>query len=141
MVSTPGQFRLPIRSADIWGLNDGEERPKEDIAADLDYQDTSIESFLSDVTSDANVPTFGTSMDRGRDTATFAGSAIFTTNVTFNATFTATPRLVVTVECGRGQQITPILTGVTTTGFSYRLTNASTLSTATSFVHWVAVSQ
>jgi hypothetical protein len=140
-MSTPGQFRFPIRSADIWGLNDEEKRPDEDIAADLDYQDNSIELFLSDVTSSGNVPTFGASMDRGRSTATFSGAAVYTTSVSFEATFTATPRVVVTVECGRGQEITPILTSVTTGGFSYRLTNASTLSTATSFVHWVAVAQ
>jgi len=140
-MSTPGQFRFPIRSAEIWGLNDGEKRPDEDIAADLDYQDNAVELFLSDVTADASVATFGSSLDRGRSTATFAGSAIFTSNVVFEATFVATPRVIVTVECGRTQQITPILTGVTTTGFSYRLTNASTLSTATAFVHWVAVNQ
>ena len=41
-------FRFPVRSADIWGLNeDGEQRSPEDIAADLDFQDQSIEDYLS----------------------------------------------------------------------------------------------
>ena len=140
-MSTPGQFRFPIRSADIWGLNDGEKRPDEDIAADLDYQDNAVELFLSDVTESANVATFGSSLDRGRDTATFSASAIYSTNVVFVASFSALPRVIVTVECGRGQQITPILTSVSVTGFGYRLTNASTGSTTTAFVHWVAVNQ
>ena len=140
-MSSPGFFRFPIRSADVWGLNDEERRSNEDIAADLDYQDNAVEGFLSDVTNSVNVPTFGVSMDRGRDTATFAGAAIYSTAVAFEATFTATPRVVVSIECGRGQQITPILTALSTTSFSYRLTNASTLSTTTAFVHWVAVAQ
>jgi microcystin-dependent protein len=45
-------FRFPIRTADIWGLNDADSRKQEDIAADLDYQDNSIEQFLSDQASD-----------------------------------------------------------------------------------------
>lgn len=42
-------FRYPVRSADVWGLNDdpGEKRSDEDIAADLDFQDNAVEDFLS----------------------------------------------------------------------------------------------
>jgi hypothetical protein len=139
-VSTPGIFRFPVRTAEAFGLLDEGERDREDIAADLDYQDTAVENFLSDVTASGSVATFGQSMDRGRDGATFATSTTYSTNVTYEATFSLVPRVVLSVECGRGQDIRPILTAVTSSGFSYKLTNAAT-STTTCFVHWVAVSQ
>lgn len=43
-------FRYPVRSADVWGLNDdpgAPQRPQEDIAADLDFQDNAVEDYLS----------------------------------------------------------------------------------------------
>lgn len=42
------QFRFPVRSSDVFGLNDpDEQRSAEDIAADLDFQDNAIEDYLS----------------------------------------------------------------------------------------------
>lgn len=44
------QFRMPVRTADIFGLNDeGEQRSTDDMAADMDFQDNAIEDFLSNV--------------------------------------------------------------------------------------------
>jgi hypothetical protein len=137
-VTTPGLFRFPIRSADIWGLNDGEKRSDEDIAADLDYQDNAVEQFLGDATSASNVPTFGQSFDRSNTPATFLSASSYSSSDTFSFTFAASPRVVLTVECGRGQNIAPILTAVRNTGFDYTLWNAA-VSTTTCVVHWVAV--
>lgn len=139
-MSTPGIFRFPVRTAEAFGLLDQGERDREDIAADLDYQDTAIEQFLSDVTASGSVATFGRSLDRGREGATFTSTTSYSSSATFTNAFSLVPRVVLTVECGRGQDIRPILTNVTVSGFSYKLTNAAT-STTTCFVHWVAVSQ
>jgi hypothetical protein len=138
-MTTPGIFRFPIRSADVWGLLEEEKRSNEDIAADLDYQDNAIEGFLSDVTSSANVATFGESMAKGQESATMAGTT-YTSNATFGFTFSQAPRVILTVENGRGQDLRTILTNVTTSGFGYKVTAAAT-STSTLFVHWVAVSR
>lgn len=139
-MSTPGIFRFPVRTAEAFGLLEEGQRDREDIAADLDYQDSAIENFLSDVTSAGSIATFGSSLDRGRESATFASATTYSSSATFTNAFSLAPRVVVTVECGRGQDISPITTVVSTTGFSYKLTNSAT-STATCFVHWVAVSQ
>ena len=138
-MTTPGIFRFPIRSADVWGLLDEQKRSNEDIAADLDYQDNSIEGFLSDVTSSANVATFGESMAKGAQAATMNGTT-YTSNATFGFTFSQSPRVILTVENGRGQDLRPILVTVSTSGFTYQV-NASATSTSTLFVHWVAVSR
>lgn len=138
-MTTPGIFRMPIRSADVWGLMETEKRSNEDIAADLDYQDNAIEGFLSDVTSSANVATFGESMAKGSTPATMAGTT-YTSSVAYGFTFSQAPRVVLTVENGRGQDLRPILTNVTTSSFSYQI-NASATSTSTLFVHWVAVAR
>lgn len=140
-MSIGGIFRMPVRSADIWGLNDpdgSEKRDNEDIAADLDYQDNAIENFLSDSTSPENVPTFGSSLDRGRESATMPAATKYTSAAVFVSVFPAAPRVVLTVECGRAQDLRVILTSVTTSGFGYQVT-APTSSTTTLFVHWVAV--
>lgn len=138
-MSTPGIFRFPIRSADVWGLLEEEKRSNEDIAADLDYQDNAIEGFLSDVTSSANVATFGESVAKGQEAATMNGTS-YTSNAVYGFTFSAAPRVVLTVENGRAQDLRPILVTVSTTGFSYKVT-ASATSTSTLFVHWVAVAR
>jgi hypothetical protein len=138
-MTTPGIFRFPIRSADVWGLLEEEKRSNEDIAADLDYQDNAIEGFLSDVTSSANVATFGESVARGAEPATMNGTS-YTSNITYGFTFSAAPRVILTVENGRSQDLRPILVSVTTTGFTYQV-NTSATSTSTLFVHWVAVSR
>jgi hypothetical protein len=138
-MTTPGLFRFPIRSADVWGLQDEQKRSNEDIAADLDYQDNSIEGFLSDVTSAANVATFGESMAKGREAAAFVSATSYSSSAAYGFTFSNTPRIILSVECGRGQDLRPILTSVSATGFSYKITAAST-STTTLYVHWVAVS-
>jgi hypothetical protein len=140
-MTTPGQFRMPIRTADIWGLNDpegSEQRPDEDIAADLDYQDNAVENFLTDATSPENVPTFGESMDRGREAVTQTGTGSYSSSATFESTYAASPRVVLTVECGRAQDLTAILTSVSTSGFAYRVI-APAASTTTALLHWVAV--
>jgi len=138
-MSTPGIFRFPIRSADVWGLLEEEKRSNEDIAADLDYQDNAVEGFLSEVTSSANVATFGESVARGAEAATMNGTS-YTSNVTYGFTFSQSPRVILTVENGRSQDLRPILVSVSTTGFTYRV-NTSATSTSTLFVHWVAVSR
>lgn len=43
------QFTFPVRSSDVWGLNQQEHRPQEDIAADLDFQDNAIEDYLNTI--------------------------------------------------------------------------------------------
>ena len=141
-MSVGGNFRFPIRSADIWGLNDpdGDKRTDEDIAADLDYQDNSIENFLTDATSPENVPTFGSTMDRGREAVTQTGTGSYSSAAVFVSTFSDVPRVVLTVECGRGQDLTAILTLVSTSQFAYKVI-APAASTTTAFVHWVAVAQ
>lgn len=138
-MTTPGIFRFPIRSADVWGLLDEQKRSNEDIAADLDYQDNAVEGFLSDVTAASNVATFGQSMAKGQESATMNGTS-YTSNATFGFTFSASPRVILTVENGRGQDLRPILVSVSSSGFSYKV-NASATSTSTLFVHWVAVSR
>lgn len=138
-MTTPGIFRFPIRSADVWGLLEEEKRSNEDIAADLDYQDNAVESFLSDVTSSANVATFGESIAKGASAATMNGTT-YTSSVTYGFTFSQAPRVVLTVENGRGQDLRPILTQVTTSSFDYKITTSAT-STSTLFVHWVAVAR
>ena len=138
-MTTPGIFRFPIRSADVWGLMEEQKRSNEDIAADLDYQDNAIEGFLSDVTSSANVATFGQSMAKGAEAATMNGTS-YTSSVAYGFTFSAAPRVILTVENGRGQDLRSILVSVSTTGFSYKV-NASATSTSTIFVHWVAVAR
>ena len=47
MASPLSQFSFPVRSADVWGLNEEERRPQEDIAADLDFQDNAVEDYLN----------------------------------------------------------------------------------------------
>ncbi len=138
-MTTAGIFRFPIRSADVWGLLEEEKRSNEDIAADLDYQDNAVESFLSDVTSSANVATFGESIAKGASAATMNGTT-YTSSVTYGFTFSQAPRVVLTVENGRGQDLRPILTQVTTSSFDYKITTSAT-STSTLFVHWVAVAR
>jgi hypothetical protein len=138
-MSVGGLFRLPIRSADIWGLNDaGEERDKEDIAADLDYQDNAIEQFLTDATSSSNVATFGDSLARGREPVTMPGALTYSSTITYGHTFSAVPRVNLTIECGRVQALDPILTLVGTASATYTVVAPAT-STTTAFVHWVAV--
>lgn len=46
-MSADAIFRYPVRSADVWGLNDGGNRSDDDIAADLDFQDNAVEDYLS----------------------------------------------------------------------------------------------
>jgi len=138
-MTTPGIFRFPIRSADVWGLMEEQKRSNEDIAADLDYQDNAIEGFLSDVTSSANVATFGESMAKGAEAATMNGTS-YTSSATYGFTFSAVPRVILTVENGREQDLRPILVSTSTTGFTYKV-NASATSTSTLFVHWVAVAR
>lgn len=47
MVAPLRSFNYPVRSADVWGLNEDERRDPEDIAADLDFQDNAIEDYLN----------------------------------------------------------------------------------------------
>jgi len=48
MASSLEEFRFPTRDADIWGLDeDGQERDPEDIAADLEFNQRSVEDYLS----------------------------------------------------------------------------------------------
>jgi hypothetical protein len=136
------QFRVPVRSAVIWGLTDeGEPRDPEDIAADLDEYDTALENYVSNGNSPNTAPVFNQSFERGKVSATFAGVGSYTSIGTFSHTFSGTPVVNLTVECGRGQNITPILTAVSGGSFTFRLANASTASTTTLFVHWTAVEQ
>ena len=139
-MTTPGLFRFPIRTADIWGLNDGEERSSEDIAADLDYQDNAVELFLTDTSSPENVPTFGQSMDRGREPVTMPGATTYSSTITYGFTFSSAPRVTLTVECGRAQALVPILTLVGVLNATYTVVAPAT-STTTAWLHWVAVSQ
>ena len=135
------QFRVPVRSAVIWGLTDEEPRDPEDIAADLDEYDTALENYVSNTSSPTNAPVFNQSYERGKESVIFAGAPSYTTNATFSHTFDGAPVVNLTVECGRGQNISPILTIVSGSGFTYRLANASAASTTTLFVHWTAVEQ
>lgn len=133
-------IRLPISFAEALGLYDDDTKSDEDKAADLDYIGRALEDGLTVALGSGSVATFGSSLDRGRDGATFTGGTTYSTNVTYTNAFSAVPRVVLTVECGRGQDIRPILTSVSTSGFGYTLT-AGAVSTTTCFVHWVAVSQ
>ena len=54
MATAASIFRFPVRSADVWGLNDEEQRPTEDIAADLDFQDNAVEDYLLKVTGETS---------------------------------------------------------------------------------------
>lgn len=50
MATSVRTFRFPVRSSDVFGFNDPEEeRPPEDIAADLDFQDNALEDYLSNI--------------------------------------------------------------------------------------------
>ena len=64
MTSFDGNFRVPTRSAVIWGLTEeGEPRDPEDIAADLDEYDTALENYVSNATSSSVTPVFDQSLD------------------------------------------------------------------------------
>lgn len=143
MTTSAGFYRQPISTAEALGLYEPDDQPKskEDQAADLDYIDRSRENYISEATSPDSVPTFGSSLDRGREDVTFAAAGVYQSTATFTVTFDATPRVTATVECGRDQDIRPILRVVGTSSFTYKLTNASTGSTTTCFVHWTAVAQ
>lgn len=140
MTTDAGFYRQPISTAEALGLYEPEDQPKskEDQAADLDYIDRSREDFISNATSPSTVPTFGQSLDRGRDARTMPGATTMTTTAAFSQTFNAAPRVVATIECGRGQDLRVILTSVSTSGFEYKVT-APASSTTTLFVHWMAV--
>ena len=132
-------IRLPISFAEALGLYD-DGKSDEDKAADLDYVGRALEDGLTSALGSGNVATFDQSLSRGREAGTFVSTTTYSSSATFTATFSAVPRVVLTVECGRGQDIRPILTSVTTSGFGFKLT-ASATSTTTCFVHWVAVAQ
>jgi hypothetical protein len=138
-MSTPNIFRFPVRSADIWGLMDEEKRTDEDIAADLDYQDNSVEQFLSNTAPAAMAATFGRSLGRGREAGTFDGTGVLTGDASYGFRFKDPPRIMLTVESETGEDIRPILISVSTTGFTYRLRNADEESVSPVFIHWVAV--
>ena len=140
MTFPAGLFRYPVSAAEALGLYEPENQPKsrEDQAADLDYRDRALEGYVSDATDPSAVPTFNQSLDRGRDAITFVSSTTFSGTGTFGAGFNSSPVVILTVECGRGQDIRPILTVVSSSGFNYKLTNAAS-STTTAYVHWVAV--
>lgn len=139
-MTTPGFFRFPVSTAEALGLYEEEGSPKsrEDQAGDLDFRDRALEDYVSIVTDPSTTATFGESLDRGRIALTFASATTYTSTGTFAAVFENAPRVIITVECGRGQDIRPILTEVTTSGFTFKLTNAAS-STTTAFVHWYAV--
>ncbi len=58
MATAASIFRFPVRSADVWGLNDEQQRSNDDIAADLDFQDNAVEDYLSN-----ELPTLYTQLD------------------------------------------------------------------------------
>lgn len=132
-------IRLPISFAEALGLYD-EEKSDEDKAADLDYVGRALEDGLTAALGSGNVATFDQSLARGREAATFTSTTSYSSSATYTSAFSSAPRVVLTVECGRGQDIRPILTSVSTSGFGFTLT-ASGVSTTTCFVHWVAVAQ
>ena len=141
-MSTPGLFRFSLRTAEILGLTDPEgadPRTDEDKAGDFDYQDRQIENYLSDVTGASNVGVFDESLQRGRELGTMPATTTYSSNAVFVTNFPATPRVVLTVECGRGQDMSAILTSVSVGGFGFKVTTATAGSTSTLFVHWVAV--
>lgn len=138
-MSAGGSFRLPLKTWEAWGLLDQEERSNEDIAADLDYIDRALENFVSNVTDPSTTATFGSSLDRGRELVTMPNDTITDSTALFTTTFSTAPRVILTVECALGQDLVGMATVVGTSSFSYNV-RASTVSTATLYVHWVAIS-